>query len=360
MSATTLRRLKIIELLSEKPGNKFSVVALQKKLNSAGIEVPVRTLQRDLNALLTDHRISADQKNPQGWSWVSNETWLDAIRVDAHTALALLLSQEQLKRILPPNSWRHLTPILEKAEEVLADFSDTGSVGSWLDRIAVLPWGPPLQAPSLVPGIQETVTQAVLEGRQLELSYRPGKGKIVRNHRVNPLGLVYREQILYLVSFVPSWIDEVEEEDDEETEEAKEVPPVDKEQILLLALHRIQKAVALKTPRTEPPGFQLREYAEKHVFSDNDAEGEFEITFRIRKEAGQFLLETPLSKDQKAQPKRNWIYVTATVPDTWQCIWWLQSFGSAIEVLYPPRLRKEFVEMTKGLAKLYLKRKMVN
>jgi len=360
MSATTLRRLKIIELLSKQPGKKFSVVALREMLNSAGVGVSVRTLQRDLNALLADHRIGADQKNPQGWSWVSNETWLDAIRVDAHTALALLLSQEQLKRILPPNSWRHLTPILQKAEEVLADLSDTGSVGSWLDRIAVLPWGPPLQAPSLDPRIHETVTQAVLEGRQLELNYRASNGETVKKHRVNPLGLVYREQILYLVSFVPSWITEVEEEDDEETEEAKEAYPVDKEQILLLALHRIQKAVALTTPITEPPGFRLREYAEKHVFSETKAEGEFEITFRIRKEAGQFLLETPLSKDQKAQPKRDWIYVTATVPDTWQCIWWIQSFGSAIEVLNPPETRKKFVEMTKGLTKLYLKRKMVN
>ncbi len=122
----------------------------------------------------------------------------------------------------------------------------------------------------------------------------------------------------------------------------------------------LKALILLATPRIEPPGFRLREYAEKHVFSKTEAEGEFEITFRIRKEAGQFLLETPLSKDQKAQPKRNWIYVTATVPDTWQCIWWLQSFGSAIEVLNPPGLRKEFVEMTRGLAKLYLKKKVVN
>ncbi len=266
-----------------------------------------------------------------------------------------MLSKEQLQRLLPVSSWKSLTPILRKAEETLAELSNTGSVGSWLDRIAVMPWGPPLVAPDLDPAIHEIVTQAVLEGKQLEVWYRSAGKRQSKKHKVNPLGLVYREQVLYLVTTEYQGIPE-EEEDEEgkEKEEQASRSRMEDIEFRLLALHRIQTARPIPTPRVEPKGFLLRDYVSNYVFSDPWAE-EIELKFRIHRDAGQFLLETPLSQDQTLEAKRKWIYVTATVQRTWQLVWWLKSFGSAVEVISPQDIRRGFVEMTRELGRYYLR-----
>jgi predicted DNA-binding transcriptional regulator YafY len=45
--------------------------------------------------------------------------------------------------------------------------------------------------------------------------------------------------------------------------------------------------------------------------------------------------------------------IIATVQETEQLFWWLQSFGSRVEVLEPKALRKKMIDSVKALAKRY-------
>ncbi|MEY2340963.1 helix-turn-helix transcriptional regulator [Acidithiobacillus sp. IBUN Pt1247-S3] len=359
MADTFLRRSKIIELLSEKAGRKISVLEIQKRLKSAGIEATVRTLQRDFIALSADGRIRADGKKPQGWLWVANESWPDALRPNLHTALALYLTREQLSRLLPASSLASLSPLMTAAERVLEEANNPGSLGSWMQRIVVLPWGPPMQPPVIDQTIHEAVTAAVLEGRQLQISYLKLGAKRAENRRVNPLGLIYREQVLYLVALPAAntddfvWGGEEEDGDLEGAEGPQSDIEVDWDDIRILALHRIRDAKILDVSRIDPPGFNLQAYS-RFAFSDEGSD-EILLQFRIKISVGLHLEETPLSHDQIIKKGRTWMTVTATVQDNWQLRWWLQSFGSTIEVIAPRFLRLEFVDMAKDLGGYYLR-----
>ncbi len=49
------------------------------------------------------------------------------------------------------------------------------------------------------------------------------------------------------------------------------------------------------------------------------------------------------------------IRIEATVADTQELRWWLQSFGSEVEVLKPVRSRREFGDAAKRIAGRYRK-----
>ncbi|MBN6741127.1 WYL domain-containing protein [Acidithiobacillus sp. MC6.1] len=335
---------------------------MRERLKSAGIEATVRTLQRDLIAISADGRIRADGKKPQGWKWVSTERWPEALRPDLHTALALYLTREQLSWLLPANSLASLSPLMKAAERVLEEANNPGSLGSWMQRIVVLPWGPPMQPPVIDQAINEAVTTAVLEGRQLRLTYLKLGAQRAKHLDVNPLGLIYREQVLYLVTSPVQSTNRFPWDDGEEdieggekclTEDEEDIEDTYCDEFRTLALHRIKTAKLLDTPRIDPPGFTLQAYASQ-AFSDEGSD-EILLQFRIKIAAGLHLEETSLSHDQTIKKGRKWMTVTATVQDNWQLRWWLRSFGSAIKVISPRFLRLEFVDMVKELGGYYLR-----
>ena len=56
-----------------------------------------------------------------------------------------------------------------------------------------------------------------------------------------------------------------------------------------------------------------------------------QLRFRIERDAGQHLLETPLSSDQTvAELDNGQLEVTATVIDSAVLEWWLRGFGRAV------------------------------
>lgn len=96
-----------------------------------------------------------------------------------------------------------------------------------------------------------------------------------------------------------------------------------------LALHRILSAKATTIPFDRPKDFNLAAY-------DNDGRFGFGegrcicLTFRISKDAGFHLTETPLSKDQTVTEAEDHYEICATVVDSAQLDWWLRGFGEEV------------------------------
>ena len=97
----------------------------------------------------------------------------------------------------------------------------------------------------------------------------------------------------------------------------------------LLAIHRIQKAKASTLTFKRPKDFDLKRFDDEGRFGFGDGK-KVRLTFRISKDVGLFLLESPLSTDQQVKEIGDDYEISATVVDTDMLEWWLRGFGDAV------------------------------
>lgn len=96
-----------------------------------------------------------------------------------------------------------------------------------------------------------------------------------------------------------------------------------------LALHRIQKATVSTFNFQRPKEFKLSQYDADGRFGFG--EGELvKLSFSINKQAGLYLAETPLSKDQIMNQTEDRIDTLATVIKSRLLEQWLEGFGSHV------------------------------
>jgi hypothetical protein len=79
-----------------------------------------------------------------------------------------------------------------------------------------------------------------------------------------------------------------------------------------------------------PKDFNLKKYDDDGRFGFGEGE-RVRLTFRIERDAGLHLLESPLSNDQQVvELEDGELKMTATVVDSAMLEWWLRGFGSAV------------------------------
>ena len=78
-----------------------------------------------------------------------------------------------------------------------------------------------------------------------------------------------------------------------------------------------------------PRGFDLKAYDDDGRFGFGEGR-RIRLSFRIQRDAGLHLLETPLSGDQHVDERADGtLNITATVTDSAMLDWWLRGFGGA-------------------------------
>lgn len=92
-----------------------------------------------------------------------------------------------------------------------------------------------------------------------------------------------------------------------------------------LALHRVISAKA-STSFNRPKEFDLQKYDDDGRFGFGEGK-RIHLTFKINNAAGQHLLESPLSTDQKVVDLDDAYDITATVMDSEMLDWWLRGLG---------------------------------
>lgn len=336
MRDTLYRQWAMLRALPRYP-RKMTVAQLAERLRADGDfgNVSRRTLERDLQQLSGVFPIEQTDLNtkPTAWRWRKGAKVLDVPALDPPTALTFSLVGAYLEKLLPASTLDDLQPYLSTAEGVLRQ--SPARLGRWPAKIRVIGSSQPLKAPKIVPEAQRTVYEALLGEQRLAVRYAiKGAPKGEKGSRdyddVNPLALVIKDQLVYLVCTLWDYTD-----------------------IRQLALHRVQSARILERRATRIPGFDLDTYI---------ARGEFGISLgkpiRLRalfdEHAAAHLAETPLSDDQRLEPAPNGrTRVSATVPDTQQLRWWLMAFGAQVEVLAPESLRSEFREDAEAMVARY-------
>jgi len=327
------RQWLLLSLLPTYP-QKTDCATLEGKLREAGCKVGRRTIQRDLMTLATlgFFPIVYDDKSiPYGWSWMKDGALFSIPSMSPHTALTFLLVDQYLSGMLPPATRDSLNPYVSGASKVLKKLSGT-KLSEWPHKVRVVPRNFQLSAPDFKPGVLETVFEAVLKERKLALNYCRRNETITKEYaEVNPLGLVFVDNLIYLVCTLGKY----------------DTP-------LQFLLHRMEKATLLPQNAKRPDGFTLNDYLAKGEFKYPTGEGKLHLKALFDKEDAIYLFETRFPGEQRLEETEGErVLLEAEVEDSYQLRRWLLSFGDGVEVLEPENLRNDFKQMARNLRSIY-------
>lgn len=325
MRDTLLRQWAMLNLIPREPDN-IATRDLLRKLKEMGYVISKRTVERDLMTLSEPFSLTYQTEgNNFLWFWPRNAKTLSVPGMDPQAALAFKLVDEFLRPMLPKSTLAALDPYLRSAEGVL-DQSGSASLARWPDKVKIIPRGQPLIPPKLDDAVLHAVYEAVFREVRFRARYRPGRGIQSKEYLFNPLGMVFRDSVIYLVSTLWDYPD-----------------------IKQFALHRMSQVELLPDRATAVDGFDLDEYIRQHEFEYpiNHQPREVELELLLNAKIAHHLRETPLSLDQTMGAETDGtVRLKATVANTAQLQWWLLSFGNKVEVLAPQALREQLSALT--------------
>jgi len=301
--------LLAVELLRRIPrGRKVTASELHRQLKDAGIDRDLRTIQRQLEMLSEHFEIERDDRSkPYGYRWLEQAKALAVPNLTPQESLLLQLAEEHLKNLLPARLMKSMEGFFNQARRNLGPDGSARLEREWPAKVRVVATSQPLLPPKVVPGVFEVVSEALYSNRWLNLDYRNSGGKRGKVE-VMPLGLAQQGPRLYLVGRYRGY-------DNERS----------------LALHRILSAEMSTLSFDRPKEFDLKKYDDDGRFGFGQGK-KIQLTFRIDRNAGFHLLESPLSNDQQVvELNDKQLEITATVIDSAMLDWWLRGFGGSIE-----------------------------
>ncbi len=308
----------------------ISTTTLRDRLATEfGIEVSLRTIQRDLLSLeANEFPLDCDGNNPAGWRWRKDAPAFGISNMDPVTALTFTLAQKHLERMFPRGAMTVLEPYFNAANERMRQTADS-SLSHWPDKVRVVSRNLPMLYPEIAENIRDTVYTAVLEERRFDATYR-SLGGTVKEYDVNPLGMAFVEGLTYLIATLNKHEDPV-----------------------LLLLHRMVEVKATDVPVTIPVGFDLDEYIDDEMKFPMGDDIKLKVLFYDSSDIER-IRETPISEDQKIIEKKDFWQLQSTVGNSYQLRWWLRGYGERVEVIGPKSLRQEFVEMAEKILNIYV------
>ena len=316
-SAETIsRQWDILQRIPRLP-LKITASEIHAHLPATEYQVSLRTVQRDLVSLSAKFPITCDEDGRrQRWYWMKDAQQVLLPHMSGPMATTLLLARDYLKPVLPAAVLGELDPFFDHAAKTL----DHTPLKGWNSKVRILDRGPMLIPPKVNPAVRDAVYEALLEGKQLSAGYQ-ARGKAMHKvYTLNPLGLVVKGGVFYLVVVFDGHAD-----------------------VRQLALHRMNKAEVLDSAALKPRGFTLKAYIEDEAgFSYPLSPEKIRLEALFDKDAAFHLTETKLAPDQTAEVQKDGrLLVKATVADSDELRGWLRSFGGAVEVVKPKALARE-------------------
>ena len=330
MSESSLRQIQLLQLIPRYP-SKISTNQIQDQLKGLGYAVSLRMIQRDLESLESIMPIVCDDRErPFGWSWHQSAFGLQP-SMDPIEALTFSLAEQYLEPLMPSKSFKRIRVFFDRANSILKKVK-RNEISRWRDRVRVEHQWQRLEAPQINEAVESEIYDALLKERQLSVSYRNRGTKKAKERIINPLGLVLRGQIHYLICSM-----------DEDRDNPRFLP-----------LHRFSKAEWNGEEAYEPEGFSVDQYIKENNLGYLYSNKRLLLEAVFDRPAGFHLTESSLSGDQEIKILDDGkIYIKATVSDTAQLRWWLLGFGGQVEVLSPKKLREEIIQNAKDMIKVY-------
>ena len=321
------RQWELLRLLPRRPPGK-SARDLANSLAQNGYKVSKRTIERDLNELCRFFPIACNDRGvPYGWHWVK-DAYLDLPGLTIAEAMSTRLLEDYLKPMLPVSILRTLAPRFKHAKEKLEGL-ENNNLRNWTNKVRVVPAGLNLLPPNIDLDVLESIQEALLADNQVEITYQAVSRVEETAQTINPLGLVQRGSVTYLVANA-----------------------FDYDEPRIYALHRIIRASVLPTRTTPPRNFDLEQYISLGAFQFGNDEI-IKLRARISKTLAKILIETPISEDMKIKTNQNDCLLSCTTPNTWQLNWWIMANGDQIEILQPLSLRKWIMAKVQSIQNIY-------
>ncbi|MDZ3990980.1 WYL domain-containing protein [Pseudomonas sp. Teo4] len=317
---TIARQWQLLKLLPNRhPG--LTSTQLQKALADTGHETSKRTVERDLIELSALFPLQCNDKGmPYGWYWqVGRNLALPGISLGE--AMTLQLVEDSIRPLIPAQMFKSLEPRFNEARQKLKALADTNGSAQWMDKVASVQPSLNLLVPDIDPEVLEQVQHALLDDRQIQVRYYSVHKDQTSELQLNPLGLVQRGQISYLVATAVGFSD-----------------------VRLYVLHRIQSLQPLATASQKPADFELAAYIDSGALQFGIPR-QISLLAWVDDSLARRLLETPLSDDMQLNSlAEGGAELQATVNDSWELMWWLLSHAGSIKVRAPESLRSNMLE----------------
>lgn len=333
------RFLHILRLIPQQP-KSISTTEIWEKLKNNHFyqDLSQRTVQRDLQKIQATKLLPLDyEKNskPLRWHFKKEDATFQASMTEEE-AIALGLVKTFLAKLLPPAEQDRIVNVFQIADETLKK----SNLSSWIDKVRTAPSNLELLSPEIDQVMLNVIYEALLKNTCIKATYHPLETELHKDMIINPLGLVMRHNIGYLLGT------------SEEYEEPKQ-----------FALHRFQNVKIHERDAKIPKDFSLEKYIADGGFEYpiKNAPAKINVKFVIKDYMKSILTETPLSANQVITDyKDNFYLLEATVKNTRQLRWWILSFEPGIVILEPPELRQEFIKTLNESTGLYQKFQILN
>jgi predicted DNA-binding transcriptional regulator YafY len=305
---TLLRQWEMLKLIpARRPG--CTALDITQSLNELGYPVSKRTIERDLEQLSAIFPLACDDRSiPYGWHWIKGTT-IDLPGITLAEALSLQLIESSLTSLLPAAVVAAIEPRLHQATQRLEAEKGRSNIARWLNKVRSVPPALPLQPPQLDHEILETIQSALLYEVQLAIDYTAMDADTSTTRLVNPLALIQRGPVTYLVAIVHGYSD-----------------------VRLFALHRVSRAEQQADKAIIPDDFDIDHYLQAGAAQFGSG-GFVDLVIRVKPWLVRILTETPLAEPQKITVDGDHSQVTARVADSWQLRWWILGKGAAVEVI---------------------------
>lgn len=315
---TLFRYLALLQLIPRAPG-RTSTTALKEKLEERGFYIDTRSLQRDLRDRLSLHfpLICDDTQKPYRW-YFDRDFQCHLPALDVPSALTLVLAEEYLTGLLPPVVVGQLSPHFTDARRLLDDLSTNG-LSQWAQKVRAIPNGKALIPAELEEDTWQTVSQALLEQKTIEVTYLSRTTESEKDLTLHPQGIVSRHSVTYLLAQVEGFDD-----------------------LRQFALHRVKQAKVSNVAWQAKEGFDIDAYIQGGAFGYRQGANNVMLEAEIARPVAWLLQETPLTETQSIVPlpSSEWYHLTASVPDDQQTLWWLMGMGANIKVTAPAAWRE--------------------
>lgn len=312
---TLSRQWEMLKLLPSKaPG--MTSAQLHQALLDAGYPVSKRTVERDLQELSGLFPLQCnDRGTPWGWHWLPG-TALELPGLGLTEALSLAMVEDALPTLLPRHLYKGLEARFQQARNKLESLTDDNANARWPHKVASVRPELSLRPPAISPEVLENIQLALLEERQLRCHYYSAHNDKERELTLNPLALVQRGLVTYLIATAPPYADPRQ-----------------------YALQRFRSATPLETPLEGADGFDLQAYLASDALQFNPGEP-MRMQAWVSDTLARLLRETPLSEDMSLEACADGHRLQATLRDSWQLRWWLLQQGPNLCVQAPASLRQ--------------------
>lgn len=292
-----------------KPRKWTGTTELQQTLQREGVDVNLRTIQRDLKALAEQFPLEASGSSPQGWRWHADAPQTTLPNMTGSQALTFMMVEQHLSSLMPASVLDELRPWFDNARQQVAQGS--GPLHRWSDKVRIVPPTQPLIPPAIDADALRVIQEALLHGQRVDVLYESRSKSDVLNLELDPLALVQRGPVMYLIATGRS---------------LASGRPTD--EVRRFALHRFRKAWLREEPAKRPKDFVLDDYlAQGGMGFGNGRQIRLKAVFT--RDAGEHLRESRLSEDQVIRELPDGrLEVEATVADTPQLTWWLRATGA--------------------------------